>query len=322
MSDEHKKDVDAYSGVDTTGHEWDGIKELDNPLPRWWVWVFYASIVWSVIYWVFMPSWPGLPGMDGHLRGVRDHSERANVAVAIAELEESRAPMFTRLTEAADTGGISAIEADPDLLNFALAAGSSAFGDNCATCHGAGGQGFIGYPNLNDDVWLWGGSFDDIRHTLHVGIRWENNPDTRFSQMPAYGRDELLSREEISAVTDYVMTLSDMIEPTEAGRTTGAEIFEFQCSACHGANGMGDRMQGAPNLTDQEWLYGGTREQISNTIWRGPYGMMPAWEGRLDEEVITALAAYVYLLGGGESDGAYTEASAADAMGTLDAAGR
>ncbi|MBL4537191.1 MAG: cytochrome-c oxidase, cbb3-type subunit III [Oceanicaulis sp.] len=322
MSDEHKKDVDAYSGVDTTGHEWDGIKELDNPLPRWWVWVFYASIVWSVIYWVFMPSWPGLPGMDGHLRGVRDHSERANVAVAIAELEESRAPMFTRLTEAADTGGISAIEADPDLLNFALAAGSSAFGDNCATCHGAGGQGFIGYPNLNDDVWLWGGSFDDIRHTLHVGIRWENNPDTRFSQMPAYGRDELLSREEISAVTDYVMTLSDMIEPTEAGQTTGAEIFEFQCSACHGANGMGDRMQGAPNLTDQEWLYGGTREQISNTIWRGPYGMMPAWEGRLDEEVITALAAYVYLLGGGESDGAYTEASAADAMDTLDAAGR
>ena len=230
--------------------------------------------------------------------------------------------MFTRLTEAADTGGISAIEADPDLLNFALAAGSSAFGDNCATCHGAGGQGFIGYPNLNDDVWLWGGSFDDIRHTLHVGIRWENNPDTRFSQMPAYGRDELLSREEISAVTDYVMTLSDMIEPTEAGQTTGAEIYEFQCSACHGPNGMGDRMQGAPNLTDQEWLYGGTREQISNTIWRGPYGMMPAWEGRLDEEVITALAAYVYLLGGGESDGAYTEASAADAMGTLDAAGR
>ena len=322
MSDEHKKDVDAYSGVDTTGHEWDGIKELNNPLPRWWVWVFYASIVWSVIYWVFMPSWPALPGMDGHLRGVRDHSERANVAVAIAELEESRAPMFTRLTEAADTGGISAIEADPDLLNFALAAGSSAFGDNCATCHGAGGQGFIGYPNLNDDVWLWGGSFDDIRHTLHVGIRWENNPDTRFSQMPAYGRDELLSRAEISAVTDYVMTLSDMIEPTEAGQTTGAEIYEFQCSACHGPNGMGDRTQGAPNLTDQEWLYGGTREQISNTIWRGPYGMMPAWEGRLDEEVITALAAYVYLLGGGESDGAYTEASAAEAMDTLDAAGR
>ena len=314
MADEHKKDVDAYSGVDTTGHEWDGIKELDNPLPRWWVWIFYATIFWSVIYMIFMPAWPAPPGMDGHTRGLRDHSERRNVAEAIAELENSRAPLFARLQEAADTGGIIAIESDPELLNFALAAGVSAFGDNCATCHGAGAQGFEGYPNLNDDVWLWGGTFGDIRTTLQAGIRWDAHPDTRFSQMPAYGRDELLSRAEISAVTEYVMTLSDMIEPTEDSQTLGAEIFELQCAACHMEDGTGDRFQGAPNLVDREWLYGSSYEAISNSIYRGPYGVMPAWEGRLDDEVITVLAAYVYLLGGGEPD-AVIEANAAEALG-------
>lgn len=304
MADEHKqeRDVDAYSGVDTTGHEWDGIKELDNPLPRWWLWIFYASIAWSAVYMVFMPSWPALPGFDGHLRGLRDHSERANVAVQMEQLQSARGPLFDRLEAVVAEGGIRAIESDPELLNFALAAGESAFGDNCATCHGSGAEGGIGYPNLNDDVWLWDGTFEGIRQTLHVGIRWEQNPDTRFSQMPAYGQDGLLSREEIGAVADYVMTLSAMIEPTEAALTTGAEIFAAQCSACHGEDGRGDRTQGAPNLTDRDWLYGSTPEAIRATIWRGPYGVMPAWEGRLDEEVITALAAYVFLLGGGEHE--------------------
>lgn len=308
MADEDKREVDAYSGVDTTGHEWDGIKELDNPLPRWWLWIFYASIAWAVVYMVFMPAIPAPPGFDGHTRGLRDHSERANVAQAMNDLQAQRGPLFDRLQQAADTGGIEAIENDPELLNFALAAGDSAFGDNCSTCHGRGAQGAIGYPNLNDDVWLWGGSFEAIRQTLHVGIRWEDNPDTRFSQMPAYGRDGILSREEISAVADHVMALADMIEPTEAGNTTGREIFELQCSACHGVNGLGDQTQGAPNLTDRVWLYGSDKAQIENTIWRGPYGVMPAWEDRLGEETITALAAYVYLLGGGERS-AFSEAA-------------
>ena len=299
MSDTgEKKDVDDFSGVETTGHEWDGIKELDNPLPRWWVWIFYATIAWSVAYMILMPAWPAPPGMQGHTPGIRNHSERANVAAAMEELNTMRGPMFARLQDAAE-GGINSIVADPDLLNFALAAGESAFGDNCATCHGAGGQGFIGYPSLADDVWLWGGSFEDIRHTLHVGIRWEDNPDTRFSQMPAYGRDDLLSNQEIDAVTDYVMTLASLA-PAGENAAQGAEIYELQCAACHMQDGRGDRTQGAPNLTDAEWIYGGSREQIRNSIWRGPYGVMPAWDGRLDEPVITALAAYVYLLGGGE----------------------
>ncbi|XBQ17063.1 MAG: cytochrome-c oxidase, cbb3-type subunit III [Oceanicaulis sp.] len=303
-----KPEVDAYSGVDTTGHEWDGIKELDNPLPRWWLWIFYATIAWAVVYMIFMPALPAPPGFDGHTRGLRNHSERANVTEALAELQASRGPMFARLQQAAADGGIEAIERDPELLNFALAAGESAFGDNCATCHGAGAQGFIGYPNLNDDVWIWDGTFEGIQYTLHKGIRWEQNPDTRFSQMPAYGQDGLLSREEIAAVADHVMTLAGMIEPTEAGRTVGTEIFNQQCSTCHGADGTGDRTIGAPNLVDRDWLYGSEPENIRASIYRGPYGVMPAWEERLDEEVITALAAYVFLLGGGERE-AFTEAA-------------
>ena len=324
MADEHNKDVDAYSGIETTGHEWDGIKELDNPLPRWWVWIFYATIIWSVIYMIFMPALPALPFMDGgSTRGLRNHSERANVAMAIAELEATRGPTFQRLVQAADDGGIVAIESDPELLNFALAAGQSAFGDNCATCHGAGAQGFIGYPNLNDDEWIWGGTFDDIKQTLVGGIRWDEHPETRFSQMPAYGRDELLSRDEINAVTDYVMTLAELSEATEAGQTIGAEIFDIQCSTCHMADGAGDRLQGAPSLIDQVWLYGNDREQIYNTIHRGPYGQMPAWEGRLSNETITALAAYVYLLGGGEAQSLSEASLQTDTIeGSVTGAGR
>ncbi|WP_270373898.1 cytochrome-c oxidase, cbb3-type subunit III [Marinicauda sp. Alg238-R41] len=301
MAETDKKDIDAHTGVETTGHEWDGIKELNNPLPRWWLWVFYASIIWSVIYMIFMPAIPALPGMQGYTPGLRDHTERENVHNALAELQTAREPQFARLQEAAAQGGIDAIEADPELLRFALAAGRSAFGDNCATCHGDGGQGAIGYPNLNDDIWLWGGTFDEIRHTLEVGIR-SDHPEARYSQMPAYGADGLLERQEINAVADHVMTLAGLIEPTEAGETTGAEIYEFQCAACHGVDATGDRMVGAPNLVDNYWLYGSEREQIVNSIWRGPFGVMPNWGERLNDPTITALAAYVYLLGGGEPD--------------------
>lgn len=296
MSDDRKDDTfDARpDDPETTGHEWDGITEWDNPLPRWWLWIFYATITWSVVYWIFMPAWPGL---TGYTQGLRDHSERENVAREVAALQASRSGGFEALQAAAEDG-ITAIEGDPELLNFALAAGESAFGDNCATCHGAGGQGFVGYPNLNDDIWLWGGTFEDIRTTLHYGIR-ADHPETRFSQMPAFGRDELLTSAQINAVTDHVMTLAGL---EAAANEEGAAIYMAQCASCHGAEGMGDQTQGAPSQTDAEWLYGGTREQIRNSIWRGPYGVMPAWEERLDEEVITALAAYVFLLGGGEAD--------------------
>ncbi|WP_295692108.1 cytochrome-c oxidase, cbb3-type subunit III [uncultured Maricaulis sp.] len=291
------RETDAHSGTETTGHEWDGIKELDTPLPRWWLYIFYASCVWAVIYWVLMPAWPALPGLAGetdHTRGLRNHSERANVAEALDALAEQRAVGFAALEGAS----IGEIENDPELLGFVLAAGETVFRDRCGTCHGVGGQGFVGYPNLNDDVWLWGGSYDDIRHTLQVGIRSEH-PDTRFSQMPAFGRDELLSRAEIGEVTDYVLSLSGT--SADAGAISrGQAIYDSQCASCHMADGRGDRAQGAPSLTDQDWLYGGSREQIMASIHRGPYGVMPAWEDRLEETTLDALAAYVFLRGGGE----------------------
>lgn len=291
------RETDAHSGTETTGHEWDGIKELDTPLPRWWLYIFYASCVWAVIYWVLMPAWPALPGLAGetdHTRGLRNHSERANVAEALDALAEQRAVGFAALEGAS----IGEIENDPELLGFVLAAGETVFRDRCGTCHGVGGQGFVGYPNLNDDVWLWGGSYDDIRHTLQVGIRSEH-PDTRFSQMPAFGRDELLSRAEIGEVADYVLSLSGT--SADAGAISrGQAIYDSQCASCHMADGRGDRAQGAPSLTDQDWLYGGSREQIMAAIHRGPYGVMPAWEDRLEETTLDALAAYVFLRGGGE----------------------
>ncbi|MCH8489958.1 MAG: cytochrome-c oxidase, cbb3-type subunit III [Oceanicaulis sp.] len=311
MAEDEKMPGDDLTGIETTGHEWDGITELDNPLPRWWLWIFYASIIWSIGYMIFMPAWPAPPGFDGHTRGLRNHSERANVAVAMSELDARRGPMFAELQRVVDEGGVTAILDDGDLLNFTLAAGRSAFGDNCATCHGVGGGGTIGYPNLRDDDWIWGGSYDAIRHTIVAGIRWEDHPETRFSQMPAFGRDGLLSRQEISAVTDYVMTLSSLTVSADADLALGREIFDTQCASCHMADGRGDTSQGAPNLTNNIWLYGGSREQIQASIHRGPYGAMPAWENRLPEPVITALAAYVYLLGGGETLASIEEASLA-----------
>ncbi len=292
MSD--RPEIDEETGTETTGHEWDGIKELDTPLPRWWLYVFYACVAYSVIYMILMPAWPALPGFQGFTPGLVGNSERANVAVAMSDLQDSRSEFYARL----DGTSISDIQADDDLFNFTLAAGRSAFGDNCATCHGSGAQGANGYPNLNDDVWLWGGTYDDIHTTLEYGIRAEH-PDTRFSQMPAYGRDELLTRTEIRELRDYVVRISGGSAFDAAAASRGAAIFDMQCTSCHGANGQGDQSQGAPNLTDREWLYGGSPEQIEASIYRGPAGVMPAWGERLDNATIAALSTYVFSLGGG-----------------------
>ena len=289
MSD---KDIDEHSGVDTTGHEWDGIKELNNPLPRWWVIVFYITIIWSVVYWVLMPSWPGI---TGYLKGTRNHSERENVTVQMAALDAERAESTQRLIAAPS---LEAIESDPALHQFAMAAGASLFGDNCATCHGAGGQGFKGYPNLNDDAWLWGGSLDQIRHTITVGRR-SLHPETKNTLMMAYGRDGLLTRDQINDLVEYVSFLSGQAEKTEAV-TRAAPLFASQCASCHGVDGTGDQIQGAPNLTDAIWLFGGDRAIIYETLWNGRAGVMPAWEERLSEEEIIALSVYVHSLGGGE----------------------
>ena len=289
MSD---KEIDETTGVETTGHSWDDIRELNNPLPRWWLIVWYISIVWAIGYWVVMPSWPCIAG---YLKGTRNHSERANVEVAVAELDAQRADATRRLLTAPN---MEAIENDPDLQAFALAAGESLFGDNCATCHGAGGQGFKGYPNLNDDDWLWGGKLEDIRQTIRYGIR-SDHAQAHLSLMQAYGAGGLLPRETVDDLVHYVRSLSGQ-EHDEAAAMRAAPVFQVQCVQCHGAEGKGDQSQGAPNLTDPIWLYGGDAMTIRETLWNGRGGVMPTWEGRLSEEEILALAVYVHSLGGGE----------------------
>ncbi len=285
------RERDDISGVDTTGHEWDGIKELDNPLPRWWLWIFYASIFWSVGYWVVMPAWPLL---TDYTRGVIGHSQRLNIIADMDALKTARAGLGEKLS----TASLESIEADPDLQQAALAWGKSAFGDNCATCHGAGGQGAKGYPNLNDDIWLWGGTLDDIRHTITVGIR-SPHPDTRTSQMPAFGRDGILPDEEIRDLAEHVLAFSGRATDAEAA-ARATESFANNCAACHGDDGKGKLEFGAPDLTDGDWLYGGDKKTIVETITNARSGVMPTWAGRLDAPTINALAVYVHSLGGGK----------------------
>ncbi len=288
---EDKIKIDEISGTETTGHDWDGIEELNTPMPRWWLWMFYACIIWAVIYAVLMPA---IPFLNSHSKGVLGHSDRASVIKAVDTMHASRAQNFARLTHA----NIETIRADKDTFDFAMAAGKSAFGDNCATCHGSGAQGFKGYPNLNDDIWIWGGTFDDIRQTLTVGIRTAHD-DTRTNLMQAYGRDELLTRGQINDLSQYVLNLSGQ-DADGAAVLRSSEVFQNQCASCHGADGQGDRAQGAPNLADNEWLYGGDADTIYETIYYGRQGVMPNWNERLSPEMITALSVYVHALGGGE----------------------
>lgn len=294
MSD-HEKEVDAATGVETTGHEWDGIRELNNPLPRWWLYIFYASIVWSVIYWIFMPAWPALPGMGSNTPGIRNHSDRDLVAASVSELRDARATQGQQLINAS----LDEILRDQSLRQFAQAAGESAFGDNCATCHGSGGQGFPGYPTLADDVWLWGGTLDEIEHTIEFGIR-QDNDETRFSMMPAFGRDELLETGDIRNVAHYVRTLSGLEAASEESHE-GKQVYMDNCVDCHGTDGKGMLEEGAPNLTDAEWLYGDDYNVVYETIYNARNSAMPAWGERYDDATIKALAVYVYSLSGGES---------------------
>lgn len=292
MSDEKNgREVDEVTGTQTTGHEWDGIRELDTPMPRWWLGIFYLSILWAVGYWIVMPAWPTL---NGYTRGLLDYSQRDTVTAEVAALKAAR------LEQEQALAGKSAaeIKADPALLQFVMAEGRAVFGDNCATCHGSGGQGFKGYPNLNDDIWIWGGSLADIQHTLTVGIR-STHAQTRQSLMPAWGRDKILSPEEVDDLTEYVMHLSGR-EANVGAVARAGKLYKDNCASCHGPEGKGQRKDGAPDLTDNEWLHGGGREDIHAQIWDGRNGVMPSWQGRLSPATIKALSVYVHSLGGGE----------------------
>ena len=287
-----EQERDEHSGVETTGHEWDGIKELDNPLPRWWLWVFYASIVVAVVYWVLLPAWPGL---TGYTPGLLNLSDRRAVVGELQTLELQRG----RGEAALATASLQEIEADPALQAHALAVGQSVFGDNCASCHGGGGGGAKGYPNLRDDVWLWGGSLEEIEHTIRVGVR-SAHADTRISQMPAFGRDRMLDAGQVADMTELVVSLSGRAAD-DAAADRARPVFADNCAACHGTDGTGSRAVGAPDLTDREWLFGSDRDSIRGQIQNGRNGVMPTWEGRFSPGVVKALAVYIHVnAGGGE----------------------
>lgn len=288
---EHR-DIDSLSGRSTTGHEWDGIKELNTPLPRWWLFTFYATIIWAVGYWLVYPAWPLV---HGYTTGLLHYSSRANVAVDLAQLEAMRGEKMAVLGNAS----LADIEKDPALLSLARAQGKTVFADNCAACHGIGAAGAKGYPNLNDDDWLWGGTLDQIMQTIRYGAR-SGNPNAHEGQMLAFGRDGMLKSEEIVTVANFVRSLSGL--PTDPGydAAAGKKIFSDNCVVCHGEGGKGNQQVGAPNLTDQIWLYGSDKNTIVETITNGRAGVMPAWSGRLDPITIKALAVYVHSLGGGK----------------------
>ncbi|MDO5647560.1 cytochrome-c oxidase, cbb3-type subunit III [Paracoccus sp. (in: a-proteobacteria)] len=276
----------------STGHEWDGITEYDNPMPRWWLWTFYATIIWAIGY---MIAYPAIPLLSGATQGLLKTNARTEVAAEIQRFNDANAPMNAALVETP----LDQIAADPQLASYAGNAGGALYRTWCAQCHGSGAAGAPGYPNLLDDVWLWGGTLDDIHTTLLHGIRDPQDPDTRYSQMPGYGVDGLLNRTEIADVTQYVLSLSGAAHnATQAA--AGAVTYENNCAACHQPDGSGDQFQGAPALNDQVWLYGGDAATITRIIHEGPYGVMPAWSNRLTEAEIRALTVYVHGLGGGE----------------------
>jgi cytochrome c oxidase cbb3-type subunit 3 len=284
------RERDAHTGTETTGHEWDGIKELDTPLPRWWLWIFYACIAFSVGYWILMPSWPGL---HGYSHGLLHNSSRAQVAVDLKALAAQRGAAGARLKSAT----LEQIEATPALQAYAIEEGQSIFGDNCATCHGQGGTGGKGYPNLRDDVWIWGGSLEDIARTIRFGVR-SGDPNARFSLMPAFGRDAIVPPAQVDDLTEYVVALSHRpADRAAVGRA--APVFQANCAVCHGPEGKGNQTFGAPNLTDNDWLYGSDRASIHDQIWNGHGGVMPAWGHRFDDSTIKALAVYIHVKSGG-----------------------
>lgn len=279
---------DEITGIETTGHEWDGLKELNTPMPRWWLWVFLLTIVWSVGYWVVYPAWPTISGNTKGRMGWTQHTQLKEQQREIAQV---RGEYLARLHVAS----FDEIRNDPELYNYAVAAGASMFKDNCATCHGSGGEGGHGYPNLNDDDWLWGGTVEAIYITLKHGARSEHN-ETRDSMMPEFSG--VLTRDQILAVSRYVVSLSD----AKNGKVTaeGAALFQENCAVCHSNDGKGKRDIGAPNLTDAIALYGSDLQSVVNQVSHPRHGKMPDWSTRLDDDTLRELSIYVHSLGGGE----------------------
>lgn len=293
MVDPRTDRIDPPSGTALKGHEWDGIEELDTPLPRWWLWTFYATILFALGYVV---AYPAIPLLRDHTRGLLGWSSRG----ALAQDLDRRAATLAPLRHAIAATPIDALPGQPQLMQAAVEGGRAAFKVHCVQCHGSGAAGSAGYPNLNDDDWLWGGDLATIERTITHGIRSPDHGETRSSQMPAFGRDQLLTGAQVDDVVAHVRAISHQARPDAAARR-GAALFADNCAVCHGPAGTGNRGVGAPNLTDGIWLYGGDPGTIRQTVWNSRQGVMPRWNDKLDPATIRMLAAYVHSLGGGEA---------------------
>lgn len=289
---------DALSGVETTGHEWDGLKELNNPLPKWWLYIFYVCIAWSIVYFVLYPAWP--LGKT-YTKGLLGWSMRQELTDSMTAAKAGQAKYLTAIA----AKSVDEIQKDKDLLSFAMAGGRSVFNENCAACHGAGGQGAKGYPALADDVWLWGGTTADIYKTIQHGIR-ADDADTRATVgvgMTAFGKDGILNKDQIDQVSDYILSLNK--KPADPAKVAkGQTVYDENCGACHGDKAQGSLAAGmevgAPPLVQATWLYGSDKATLVETITNGRAGVMPAWAKRLDDATVKQLAVYVHNLGGGK----------------------
>lgn len=286
------REVDQISGVETTGHEWDGIKELDNPMPRWWLWSYYASIVFAIGYVMYYPA---IPLIESATRGYSGETTRSLVEQELKDVKLAKAGLVAKI----EATPVSEIRNDDDLLRFSVAGGRSLYKVYCTQCHGSGAQGAPGYPNLNDDDWLWGGDVETIYTTIKHGVRNDEDDDARISEMPGFGVDEILESDEIRNTVEYVLQISDREHDSEKAEL-GKEVFADNCAACHGENGKGGREFGAPNLADALSLYGGDRAKLYAQVSTPKHGVMPAWGARLGEASVRQLAVYIHSLGGGE----------------------
>lgn len=280
------------SEQETTGHEWDGIRELNTPLPRWWLWTFYLTILWGIGYCI---AYPAIPLVTGNTAGLLGYSSRGELEQTMAMVADERREIFERIA----SSDLATIRGDEELAQFAIAGGAAAFRVHCSQCHGSGAVGSAGYPNLNDDDWIWGGSLEEIHQTISAGVRDETNDDSRFSEMPAFGTDGILEAADIRDVTAHLLALGGR-EPVTGDAGLGGEIYADQCAVCHGEGGEGMRDLGAPALADAIWLYGSDPDSIMAQVRQPSHGVMPAWGARLGDTVVKQLTLYVHSLGGGE----------------------
>ena len=304
----HEKVKDPITGAETTGHVWDEtIQEFDNPLPRWWLWAFYGTVIFSIVYFIMYPSWPTNLVEGGYMKGVKTITFQADSGEEVTTHWNTRALLAKamqtdklaikrqEMVKTVATSSFDDIAANVDKKQFVLAYGKGIFGDYCAACHQAGGQGVIGhYPNLVDDAWLWGGDATDIETTIRKG---------RKGNMPAHSSS--LSSTQITQVANYVLSLSGEKVDSEAAKA-GKEIFNTKgCSGCHTPTGVGMKALGSANLTDKIWTQANvpgatdTAEKVaavSAIVSGGIKREMPAWESRLSDDEIKVLVAYIRLL--------------------------